>query len=78
MNGSTVRLRIVASVWMFTTDGSTLCATTTIGVRRDALTLGGMVGAAAVRTGCEATSGLPQPMPTTNRTRSVRNFFIRR
>ena len=40
-NGSTCRRRMVASVWMFTTEGSTLCATTTIGVRRAALTVGG-------------------------------------
>src|SRR5438045_191594 len=43
--GSTSRRLIVDSVWMLTTDGSTLCATTTTGVRRDALTVTGIAAA---------------------------------
>ena len=42
---------------MFTTAGSTLCATTTTGVRRDALTVAGIVGAGVVvlcATGCDS------------------------
>src|SRR5438874_4123282 len=58
-NGSTSRRRIVASVWMFTTEGSTLCATTTTGVRRDAPTLAGIGGALSFgSTGCDCATGL--------------------
>src|SRR5215213_6885552 len=58
-NGSAARRRMVASVSMFTTDGRTLCATRTTGVRREVLTVGGMlVPDACGRTGCDSAAGL--------------------
>src|ERR1044071_7767607 len=64
---------------MFTTDGSTLCATTTIGVRRSALTVAGIVlvvGTTGRRVcaGCDSAAGL-QAMLRAKRRRAVRSFM---
>src|SRR3954465_6696099 len=76
-NGSTSRRRMVASAEMFTTDGSTLCATTTTGVRRDALTVGGIVGVClrCASIVCDSACGL-HAIDATKRKRSVRNFIV--
>ena len=67
---------MVASVWMFTTDGRTLCATTTIGVRREALTVGG-IDAPGWRgcTVCDSATGL-QAMETAKRKTVTGRCFI--
>src|SRR5262245_21477126 len=78
-NGSTVRRRMVDSVWMLTTAGRTLCATTTMGVRRAALTLDG-IGAISWRgwpgeVVCDSASGL-QATEMMNRTMTMRTCFM--
>jgi hypothetical protein len=66
---------MVASVWMFTTDGKTVCATTTIGVRRAALTVGGMTLVACGRgAGCDSAAGL-QAMARAKTRRTVLHFM---
>src|ERR1041385_6881264 len=78
-NGSTARRRMVDSVWMFTTAGRTLCATTTIGVRRAALTLDG-IGAISCRgwpglVVCDSAIGL-QATEMAKRTTRMRTCFM--
>src|SRR5260370_14012360 len=62
---------------MFTTEGRTLCATMTIGVRRDALTVGGigLTGSRRRSTVCDSATGL-QAMLTKMRTSASRECFI--
>ncbi len=67
---------MVASVWMFTTAGRTLCATTTTGVRRAALTVGGTAGAACCgATVCDSAAGL-QARLAKKRKKAMRSFFM--
>src|SRR5437764_6703882 len=78
-NGSTARRRMVDSVWMLTTAGRTLCATTTIGVRRAALTRDG-IGASSWRgwrasVVCDSASGL-QATEIVKRTTRMRTCFM--
>src|SRR5947207_2366000 len=74
-NGSTCRCLMTDSLWMLTTAGSTLCATTTTGVRRTALTVGGMLceGAFGV-TVCDSAIGL-QPKESTMIRNNARRFM---
>src|ERR1041385_5016546 len=60
---------------MFTTDGATLCATTTTGVRRAALTVAGICGACCGVIVCDSAAGL-QPIVMRKTNRSVRAFFM--
>src|SRR3954470_11064930 len=76
-NGSTSRRRIVDSVWMFTTDGSTSCATTTTGVRRDAETVAGICAEplGPRLTGCDSAIGL-QARESAKRVMKMRRFMV--
>src|SRR5579864_8039195 len=71
---------MVDSVWMFTTAGRTLCATMTTGVRRAALTLGG-IGArpwCGWRSAVICDSVGRHAKLTMNRRKTMRTFFMRR
>src|SRR5438105_13314917 len=78
-NGSMARRRMVDSVWMLTTAGRMLCATTTIGVRRAALTLAGMGGVSwrgcRASVVCDSASGL-QATEMVKRTTRMRMCFM--
>src|SRR5436305_3951281 len=61
---------------MLTTDGATLCATTTTGVRRAALTVGGIcAGACRGSIVCDSAAGL-QPIVSRKTNRRVGLFFM--
>src|SRR5205085_12412152 len=77
--GSTLRRRMVDSVWMLTTAGRTLWATTTMGVRRAALTLDGIGGSSCrgrrASVVCDSAIGL-QATEMMNRTMRMRMCFM--